>query len=676
MIEKFFNDLFSATHKKAEDQEQEFQNQRDQNIKMYEAVLFDPTGRYSPEQRAKAAQEIGKLRNIKKGQNPYENLASFLNTLGEHIQNRRRDPSSTPAPSTVPSAVGGSGGGGGGQQTMGVDTRGLSPSRTPTSSGASRPATLPPLTAEGPKAGFGRKLLGTVTRGLGMGAELAGAAMGSNVGQPSVRDLPPINASVFQPSAGSMFGFDIKRQYIGEDDKMHYVWRNKDTGETRETTSDEEVRGYNRPVKGNVLSKEDAMSLIQGGQQMIGPDDKPLDPSQLPDNVALQGFIRDKKLYYIPFSPTQKTVTAFGRTYVVTQYGLIDLANKAGGDLGPKTMPKTSERETQGVDAQGNPVTNILGTTTTPAAPGIPGMKQGVAPGTTPKSLHPLGGPTSTPNSVPAPKPTGDGRVETHHAASGGKIRGGRPLYPTSAQWNQAIQRVVPVREAATQLFGDPSHPELRSLASFAKLADDPAASANVAKAVRLTFDGINTEINNSGGLWTYMNTVGGVPGLLAAAKAQLQKANMPLKPEEQAAYDAVMSSYSTVIGLRSLTKASAAQASVTKIENEIPIPGYNVANSQQFYDQLSKLAEVMANGMRTLPDYAMSPEDKKYFSDLVDKYGRQGAGGVTRKGLPKIGGTDTGGAGDIDIDGSIMRKIQAIKNSQSQPQAPQAGAR
>jgi len=64
---------------------------------------------------------------------------------------------------------------------------------------------------------------------------------------------------------------------------------------------------------------------------------------------------------------------------------------------------------------------------------------------------------------------------------------GGRELLPTNA----TAKRIAPVREAATQLFGDPTQPSLKGLKDFAYLADSPARSRRVGTAVELILNGM-----------------------------------------------------------------------------------------------------------------------------------------------------------------------------------------
>jgi hypothetical protein len=85
-MKEFLTQLFDKAEGHAAQQQEQFEKQRSEDVDMYRRVLVDPNS--SPEQRTKAATEIGKLRNLKKGENPFNKVADHLNTLGEHVRSR------------------------------------------------------------------------------------------------------------------------------------------------------------------------------------------------------------------------------------------------------------------------------------------------------------------------------------------------------------------------------------------------------------------------------------------------------------------------------------------------------------------------------------------------------------------------------------------------------------
>jgi hypothetical protein len=202
----------------------------------------------------------------------------------------------------------------------------------------------------------------------------------------------------------------------------------------------------------------------------------------------------------------------------------------------------------------------------------------------------------------------------------------GAPIKPTIVPFpaaNQIAQRVTPVREGATQIFGDPTQPNLKSLKDYATLFDSPASRERIGSYLRLALDGLNDETTKHGGLLTLLSFYGGVPQALAAAKADAQaQSKAKLTPDEQEAANSLMSAYGAIIGLRSLTKASAAQFSVKRLEAELPLPGVNSVSSADY--QLQRLAEQVYNGTRMLP----LPQNEKDFmkQQVTDLAGKRDA--------------------------------------------------
>jgi hypothetical protein len=112
-----------------------------------------------------------------------------------------------------------------------------------------------------------------------------------------------------------------------------------------------------------------------------------------------------------------------------------------------------------------------------------------------------------------------------------------------------------------------------------------------------------------TGGLGAWIGNQLSIPASNAGAETKMmQNAINKLTPREREAFDSIMSSYSTIVGLRSLTRASAAQSSVSAIEREMPAIGLNTFSRAQFVDQLSRLAEVTKNGFAGLPPDIRGP--------------------------------------------------------------------
>jgi hypothetical protein len=226
----------------------------------------------------------------------------------------------------------------------------------------------------------------------------------------------------------------------------------------------------------------------------------------------------------------------------------------------------------------------------------------------------------------------------------------------TPGMYNSQSQRAVPVRNAANQIFGDPSQPDLPSMVSFAPLVDDPASRDRVGSAMRIVLHEMEGEENKSGAdtFTGLLANYGGLPQALAASQnSVIEDALGQLSQQERDMVDTMLASYGSIVGLRSLTKASAAQASVKKLENELPIPGINVQDSRGYLNKLSRLAEEVWTGASSLSDQVV-PE-KAFYKEQVGKLVRMRDG---VKGVPPPPTADS------TTDKKIMELIKKAKES------------
>lgn len=381
------------------------------------------------------------------------------------------------------------------------------------------------------------------------------------------------------------------------------------------------------------LSMSQAQKMASGGTEFKDAAGEPIDVSVFDHTMQLVPVIQGNKTFYVPTSQHQTHFTVGNQVIAVPALEQMN-AGTESTPLGPARTGTTGTHEVIGVDANGNPIKQTLTTTRTPDTPGV---NKGEG------SVSPPPGAQSAPKQQPAG--TAKGKPQSPAPASGGRS-GPKPAYMTPAMYKSGIERVTPIREAATQVLGDPTQPELKSLKDYAYVADDPAARDRVGKAIRLTFDGLEDGHVPHSQIMQLVSMKVGLPQMLAGAKAeQLQEAIGGLKPDEQKLYNKVMSAYGAIIGLRSLTKAGSSNFSMQKIEQEAPIPGLNATNAKQMYDQLANLAEIIYNGTRTLPDTIMPKDEKEYFKNQVGELlalsnGKKPSSGVQpppgAKGQPK----------------------------------------
>jgi len=271
-------------------------------------------------------------------------------------------------------------------------------------------------------------------------------------------------------------------------------------------------------------------------------------------------------------------------------------------------------------------VPNSTGQTLAPPA-GAPAAAPAVQP---PASTAPAGTPAASPAQPPANAP---------------RTLDILPL----AQQRQFLERWTPVREFLTQAFeGD------QSLASYTDLADNPESQRRVGTALNLILDGMNeatggAHVNadagpihiGTGGVGDILTNAFGVPLELAKQKTQIAiDAAKKLTPREQEYVNAFFASMATSVGMRSLTRQSATEATVNSIAKEIPRLGsITTPNSAAYKRQLEKMYAEGERGARGIPNLIIGP-DKALLDSVPAKLaaiktkGGNAKGGVSE--LPK----------------------------------------
>lgn len=368
---------------------------------------------------------------------------------------------------------------------------------------------------------------------------------------------------------------------------------------------------------GQAVTLESAIAQHKQGTKFKGIDGEELNPQEVPPGMVLQPIAYGDGVRFMPVDPSQVHIS-FDNQVVATDKYHEKQAGTDGTVLGAARVPTQTQRSVAAV----NPVTgettiNTLPSTTTPVT-GKPGSHAVPPAGSAPGASAPANGAAQSPAGIANPQSS---------ALPPGAVLRGVP----AGQYRAMLERVTPVREAATQVFGDPSQPNLKGLKDYIDLADDPKSRERLGKALRITLDGINDASHggnvsvgagpvaiSAGGVGTWLQNVLHVPQGVASSKNDIiQGALKDLSPKELEAYDSVMSAFSTVVGLRSLTRASAAQGSVQAIERELPLIGINTQNSGQFADQMQRLAEVVYNGTKGVPAGMFDPEMVKRIQGL-----------------------------------------------------------
>lgn len=347
----------------------------------------------------------------------------------------------------------------------------------------------------------------------------------------------------------------------------------------------------------NTVTLEDAKQLAENGAKFKDAEGNDINLGKAPAGMVLQRAVYpDGKEVFALRNMNDKVVKVGNVEYAVNPAKVQQLPQGAGVALGVANAPVASSHEVQATDASGNPIAQRLQSSRSPTAPGIPG--RGVAP---------VAAPTGAPGRV-APQ------ASALVAAPTGAPTGSRPLPGyASGQFNQALQRVTPVREAVTQLFGDPEHPEVKTLKDFASLGEKPEVQRRVGQALNVIFGGLEEATGgahisagagpvgvSTGGVGSVLQNYFGVPQKVAEQKSEImQKVMAGLTPEEREYVNASVAAVSTMIGLRSLTKAPATESTMKALERDIPLWGKNTFTTRDFADKMQHLGMLINNGAK-----------------------------------------------------------------------------
>jgi hypothetical protein len=615
---RFLSGLLDAGHAHADKARADQEKQRDDEISMYRDAAKQALQQGDTERAGIALKKIDELYKLPKGKSPFGKLGEFLQKVGtkknEGQQGDQAGVSGAPAGSVAPA--------GGGQQGTpkslpGLDAAG-GKTGDPAAAQPNQPTTSPQATPQpAPGPGPGKSSGKMVTRAFDKAARGLGTGISAIADKlnPQPNALPPLDISAFPRGGGKETKIG---QYTGDDNKVHIIMRRADNS-TYEIDSTGKVTtgGSKFPRVLPPISMSEAQAQAGSGQTYEGLDGKPLDLSRYNNNWQLVPIYLNGKAQYEPTSQGQTHLTVGNEVYTVPRLDQQNLATE-GTPLGQARTGSTSLPGYVGI-GEDNQIQRVPGT----REPSTPGAQPASGPsqlpsldGKTPTATHPVSGhplPQSSKRTASDPGKPGSSPSKS------GSVAKSLPV-PVSL-WSQQQNIARPVREGATQVFGDPTQPGMQSLKDYATLADDKEASGRLAEAFNITFGQWDQEIKAGGGLSHLIETAGGYPQLLAQLQASVRDDAIGKlgSDQEKDYYDSVMSSYGAIVGLRSLTKASAASFSVTTIERELPLVGLNSFSTRQYYDQLSRLAEQVYNGTRTMVDQVMPPQEKLYYKSQVE---------------------------------------------------------
>jgi hypothetical protein len=338
--------------------------------------------------------------------------------------------------------------------------------------------------------------------------------------------------------------------------------------------------GTTRPVPyyAGAMNLQTATSMQEQGMTFQGADGQPYDLSKLPvGSVLIPVYESGGKSFWTVGTDKGRYETAGNLRLLEPAVGGPD-ANAP--TIGPARVGTVT---TQTAPGGGQVVTG----TTTPTTPGRILQKAAVPPSTTgarPVSPKGVGG------VLPKIQPVGAQSILPN-------VQGMTPRNAAMAQKTQ------PAVSALLGIYGDPQNPNVPSLMSYAKLADDPHSQQVLGEAFKL-LDQQMGEISDPGIIHT-LGTAAGWANFRAQAEAGAQQqAGTEMTPQEREYFDAAIASMADIIGARAATGQSPARFSVRAMQNELPLIGLSGTPDQASYmTKLETIGRQVGVGLNAMPD-------------------------------------------------------------------------
>lgn len=364
-----------------------------------------------------------------------------------------------------------------------------------------------------------------------------------------------------------------------------------------------------RPIHIGDVTPKDAINNIRNlGYEYADENGEPITEAQLseaPEYMKLVEFRQGGKSFAKLVDQRSKEWNIGGNIY-------------QAGELG-KQSPETLSKLGQATSTL--PHESV----TTATAPG--GGQ--VVTGTTERSTKPTGvtAPTPTPSSGPTLKSrqspdlsSVNDKIKAANAASA-KLNKGKPVSSQAPSMDVAAKGVLPdigsmtphnaalatkAQPAITALmglYGDPQNPQVKSMADFADLANDPHAQKTLGTAFRL-LDQQMGEISNPGILATLGNAAGWGNFRAQVEAGVQQKAGSAMTPREKEYFNTAIASMADIIGARAATGQSPARFSVQFMENELPLIGSSsVTDKNSYVTKMDTIGRQIKVGLNAMPD-------------------------------------------------------------------------
>ncbi len=370
------------------------------------------------------------------------------------------------------------------------------------------------------------------------------------------------------------------------------------------------ARGANaRPVADNraAFALDDAISLQENsGRVFADSQGEEIDLGELKRAgvpLKLIPVLRPgQEPYYIVANQTDRIQVIGNQVVTLPELGTTTPAQEAA--LGAKNLgTSTTKTETSPSGEQVVAGTHAV----SPRTGTVPTAQSGIPTGApTAPVLHQR--PSAPAVVIPPQTPTGV--TPTHvlnHAIRPTGTGESQDILPNIQHMTSANARLAtkaqPAVTALIGMFGDPRNPQVKSMADFASLSNDPHAQMVLGKAFQL-LDQEMGEVNDSNMIATLGN-LAGWGGFRADVASRIQReAGTAMTPQEKEYFDTAIASMADIIGSRSATGQSPARFSVKAMQNELPLIGTSsVTDESSYLTKMNTISRQIEVGLNAMPD-------------------------------------------------------------------------
>lgn len=392
------------------------------------------------------------------------------------------------------------------------------------------------------------------------------------------------------------------------------------TGEKWDKLSKAQSGWANRPMAGAYIGTSDLLDAMGAGQGVMvsGPNGMVQVPNTPEAQEQLRKLLPHGAKYWVDRSTGAMIVTPF--------------------------TPQETERMVPGVDALGNPTLVPGGMSTRGVQGGMQPMQPGgamtpppqqpqpapspqqVQPGIQQQPAQPLGTPPPAQGEMTPWELSEDARTQNF-------IGGTRQQYN---DFRARQVKAIPLREAASELLGNPDEKGFPGYIGMADHMNDPVFVAHVGAALKRTLSSMEEGSRgasisasfgpvavSTGDFGTLLSNYLGMPQRAIDSTLAVNRQMIgSLTGDEQKAYRMGLAAITMSVGLKGLAPGSRSEAAMHQIQNEVPLIGVNAFNRSQFVEGFRPLTNEIKQGVPIVEKAGVSPgvlSVMKQGSDRID---------------------------------------------------------